>query len=70
MTFEISGGEQILIEISRKYRLPELTSELVSFGFDVKRTFTDEKKWFALLLLQRTAAAVVQRSHYRIADHD
>ncbi len=70
LTFEISGGEQILIEISRKYCLPELTSELVSFGFDVKRTFTDEKKWFALLLLQRTAAAVVQRSHHRIADHD
>ena len=52
-TFEIDAGQQVLIEISRKFRLPDLESELGSHGFEVRRTFTDPKGWFALLLLQR-----------------
>jgi L-histidine N-alpha-methyltransferase len=52
-TFEIANGERVLIEISRKFRLPELTAELSRFGFRVRRTFTDEREWFALLLLER-----------------
>lgn len=60
-TFEIHPGEQILVEISRKFRLPELTEELRRFGFGVRRTFTDEKNWFALLLLERGVDAVTSR---------
>jgi len=52
-TFEIEAGEEILIEISRKFRLPRLSADLARFGFDVRRTFTDENGWFALLLLER-----------------
>ncbi|MGD2216021.1 MAG: L-histidine N(alpha)-methyltransferase [Gemmatimonadales bacterium] len=52
-TFEIRSGERIMIEISRKHRLPKLQRELAAFGFHLRRVFTDEKKWFALLLLER-----------------
>ncbi len=51
--FEIDAGELVLLEISRKFRLPKLTDELSRFGFEVRRTFTDEREWFALLLLER-----------------
>jgi L-histidine N-alpha-methyltransferase len=60
-SFEIRPGERILIEISRKFRLPELTAELSRFGFEVRRSFTDEKEWFALLLLERIDDAVTRR---------
>ncbi len=59
-SFEIAAGERILLEISRKYRLPQLTRELAKFGFEVKRSFTDEKRWFALLLLERIDASVIR----------
>lgn len=52
-TFEIEAGEEILIEISRKFRLPKLSADLARFGFEVRRTFTDKNEWFALLLLER-----------------
>ncbi len=57
-TFDIAAGEEILIEISRKFRLPRLTADLTRFGFDVRRVFTDEKEWFALLLLERVADVI------------
>ncbi|UCC81503.1 MAG: L-histidine N(alpha)-methyltransferase [Gemmatimonadota bacterium] len=62
-TFEIRGGERIMIEISRKHRLPKLQRELAAFGFDLRHVFSDGKKWFALLLLERTDDAQ-QRAAY------
>jgi L-histidine N-alpha-methyltransferase len=59
--FEIHAGERILVEISRKFRLPKLSEELRRYGFDVRRTFTDDKQWFALLLLERVVDAVTSR---------
>lgn len=61
-TFDVDAGEEILIEISRKFRLPQLSEELSHYGFDVVETFTDEKEWFALLLLQRIDDAVLRRA--------
>lgn len=55
-TFRIDAGERILVEISRKFRLPELEADLESHGFRVRRTFTDDRDWFAVLLLERAAA--------------
>jgi L-histidine N-alpha-methyltransferase len=52
-SFKIKAGEEVLIEISRKFRLAQLSNELIRYGFKVRRTFTDEKEWFALLLLER-----------------
>ncbi len=59
---EVEAGEQILIEISRKFRLPQLSEDLVTHGFEVRQTFTDDKEWFALLLLQRMDDAVLRRA--------
>jgi L-histidine N-alpha-methyltransferase len=52
-SFEIGVGEEILVEISRKFKLARLTPELEAFGFETKRVFTDQKHWFALLLMQK-----------------
>ena len=52
-SFKIEGGEEILVEISRKFELEQLIPELESHGFVVKRTFVDQNNWFSLLLLQR-----------------
>jgi len=50
---EIEAGEKIQTEISRKYRLNILLPKLKSFGFSTRKVMTDERDWFALLLLQR-----------------
>ncbi len=55
--FRIAAGEPVLLEISRKYQLPALTDRLAGHGFAVRRVFTDERDWFALLLLQRSGPA-------------
>jgi len=56
-SFAIGGGEEILVEISRKFKLDELCPELESFGFGIKRVFTDPNHWFALLLMRRSRSA-------------
>lgn len=52
-TFDIDAGELVLLEISQKYRLPELTVDLAQRGLRLREAFTDEKGWFGLLLLER-----------------
>ena len=52
--FIIGEGEAINTEISRKFRLDEFVSHVEDFGFATEEIFTDERKWFALLLLRRT----------------
>jgi len=52
-TFTICGGERILIEISTKFLLDEVQRTMHDHGMQIIRTFTDEKKWFALLLLRK-----------------
>ena len=52
--FEVEAGEKVLLEVSRKFRLPTLTADLARFGFRVRQAFTDDDQWFGLLLLQRT----------------
>lgn len=49
----IREGEQVMTEISRKFVLPRLTTYLSCFGFHLVRAFTDEREWFAVLLLQK-----------------
>ncbi|MEX1023942.1 MAG: L-histidine N(alpha)-methyltransferase, partial [Planctomycetota bacterium] len=53
--FEIEAGERVLVEISRKFRIETLSRELERFGLHRIDTFTDERDWFALLLLRRGA---------------
>lgn len=53
-TFRIEAGEKILTEISRKFNLETLVPSLEMLGLRPKKIFTDERKWFALLLLEKT----------------
>jgi L-histidine N-alpha-methyltransferase len=53
--FTIGKGEMIPTEICRKFRLEEFVRYIEAFGFTAKGIFTDERRWFALLLLSRSA---------------
>jgi L-histidine N-alpha-methyltransferase len=53
-TFTVDRGERILVEVSRKFRLPEVRERLRSYGFTALMTRTDASNWFGLLLLQKT----------------
>ncbi len=55
-TLDISAGESVMTEISRKFVLDDLTVHVASFGFTVHRIFTDDRNYFALLLLKRDGA--------------
>ena len=68
MTFEIEAGEHVLIEISRKFQLPAITKELGKYGFRLRRSFTDPKQWFALLLLERVDDQLPRRASYPTTD--
>lgn len=52
-SFSIARNEEILVEISRKFRLPPLLEHLRSHGLIARKTFTDQQQWFGLLLLER-----------------
>lgn len=49
----IGKGEEVQTEISRKYRLEEVINDLEHCGFAMEQVFSDERRWFALLLLRR-----------------
>ena len=53
-SFDIRERESILVEVSRKYRIEQDDRRLGSYGFRIRRVFTDDRNWFALLLLQRS----------------
>jgi L-histidine N-alpha-methyltransferase len=53
----VGAGERIMTEISRKFVLDELEQYLTAFGFTLRRVFTDERRWFAVLLLQNSMPA-------------
>jgi L-histidine N-alpha-methyltransferase len=52
-SFRIEAGEEILTEISRKFSIEALLPSLEMHGFRARRVFTDERQWFALLLLEK-----------------
>lgn len=49
----IAAGEQVMIEISRKFVLDDLAAYLRSFGLETRETYTDERNWFGVLLLRK-----------------
>jgi L-histidine N-alpha-methyltransferase len=53
MEFTIDAGEQVMTEISRKFVVPRLIAYLDCLGFRLVRVFTDERQWFAVLLLRK-----------------
>jgi L-histidine N-alpha-methyltransferase len=52
-SFTIAAGEMVHTEISRKFRLRKFIPYFEEFGFATEEVFTDERDWFALLLLRR-----------------
>jgi len=56
-SFRVAAGEMVLTEISRKYRIPGMASDLARFGFAVERAFTDSAERFGLLLCRRIGGA-------------
>lgn len=54
-TFRIAPGEMIQTEISRKFRVSEMSDRLSRHGFSFVRSFSDEAERFALLLVRRRA---------------
>lgn len=52
-SFAVAAGEEILVEISRKFQLAQLLPELEACGFTLRRLCTDPQHWFALLLLEK-----------------
>ncbi|MBJ6726299.1 L-histidine N(alpha)-methyltransferase [Geomesophilobacter sediminis] len=51
--FPIRAGEAIEVERCRKYSLEAVLPYLESFGLHCEATFTDDRKWYALVLLRR-----------------
>ena len=51
--FCLAAGEQVLIEISRKFRPDDMAATLGRFGFTLERTETDTEKLFAVQLFRR-----------------
>lgn len=54
-TIVVPAGTMVMTEISRKYDLEKTVQYLRCFDFAIKKVFTDERRWFGLLLLQRIA---------------
>lgn len=49
----VAAGERVMTEISRKFVLERLQMYLACFGLEPVQTFTDERNWFAVLLLKK-----------------
>ena len=54
--FRLAAGEMVLTEVSRKFRLSEMTAMGARHGFDTVATYTDAAYPFALQLLRRRPA--------------
>ncbi|MGL5080562.1 MAG: L-histidine N(alpha)-methyltransferase [Microcoleaceae cyanobacterium] len=52
LTIQFEAGETVRTEISRKFDLLRLESDLKSYGLEILQTWTDEQQWFGVLLCQ------------------
>jgi len=53
LAFKIETGESVLLEVSRKYVLEDLTEYLSQFGLETVKSFTEGEGLFADLLLRK-----------------
>jgi L-histidine Nalpha-methyltransferase len=53
ISLDLASGEEIRVEISTKFRLEGIATELGAAGFEVDRSLTDDDGDFALTLAQR-----------------
>jgi L-histidine N-alpha-methyltransferase len=52
-SIEIGAGELVMVEISRKFVLTDLIRYLRTFGLEASEVYTDERQWFAEVLLRK-----------------
>ena len=55
LDIEIGAGEMVMTEISRKFVVENLTRYLACFELNTRCVYTDSRRWFAVLLLQKGA---------------
>lgn len=53
-TISIAAGTMVMTEISRKFTLAQIQENMGHYGLGVRRVFTDDRGWFAVLLLEQT----------------
>lgn len=53
LSIDIGAGEQVMTEISRKFVVRDLTRYLACFGLETERVWTDEREWFAVILVRK-----------------
>jgi L-histidine Nalpha-methyltransferase len=53
LTLDMSRGDRIQTEISAKFRMQTIESELIQSGFRISESWTDNQEDFALVLAQR-----------------
>jgi L-histidine N-alpha-methyltransferase len=53
--FRIAAGEMLLAEISRKFKVDDLSTEAARFGLSLEEVYTDDDAWFAVMLFERIA---------------
>jgi L-histidine N-alpha-methyltransferase len=46
-------GESLRSEISRKFKIESLATEMATVGMNLVQAFTDDQRWFGLLLFQK-----------------
>ena len=54
LVVDFAEKETIRTEISRKFNLATMTEYLAAKQLTLCQSFTDEKRWFGLLLCQKT----------------
>jgi L-histidine Nalpha-methyltransferase len=52
----IGAGEMVMTEVSRKFEVERLRAYLACFGLVTRAVYTDPRRWFGVLLLQRGEA--------------
>jgi L-histidine Nalpha-methyltransferase len=50
---DIAAGEMVMTEVSRKFEIERLQRYLACFGLATRAVYTDARRWFGVLLLQR-----------------
>jgi L-histidine N-alpha-methyltransferase len=53
LTIPIAAGEAVMVEVSRKFVIEDITRYLACLGLHTRATYTDPDQWFAVLLLEK-----------------
>lgn len=63
-TFHVSGGERILVEVSRKFTVDRIREEAALYDLLLREVYQDPESHFAVVLLQRAAGVEWRALHH------